>query len=214
MSTDRGGPDRSVRTAGADGGWLAWASAGCPLSADGFGDAACVSVRADHALVIVIDGLGHGALAEHAAEEALESFSSLDPTTAQVSSVMNALHERLRPTRGAAILLGIIDAADGVAEFMSIGNIEASIWQAGIKSRRIPSVGGTIGYMMSQPELFRVRIRPGDVLVAGTDGMRSAFLGVPPAAQPADRFARALLADWARTSDDALCLVVRLLETQ
>src|SRR5213075_508754 len=76
------------------------------------GDRCVVKTSAQRTLIGVIDGVGHGREAAVAAE-VLETFAG-----ESVSSLLRRCHARLRPTRGAAITLLVLDAEANAAEWV------------------------------------------------------------------------------------------------
>jgi anti-sigma regulatory factor (Ser/Thr protein kinase) len=89
------------------------------------GDAWAIEHHIDGAAAIVLDGLGHGAGAAEAACEGIRVFAKLRDQTAPAR--LEAVHDALRPTRGAAVAIAVIDAERGVARFAGLGNIAGLI---------------------------------------------------------------------------------------
>ena len=92
--------------------------------------------------IFVCDGLGHGPPAAAATEAALSVFATLsgDDTGGWLAEISEAL----RPTRGAAVALAVIDPVASRVRFAGVGNIAGWLrWPAG--STRTLSVEGIVG---------------------------------------------------------------------
>ncbi|CAH2604325.1 Phosphoserine phosphatase rsbX [Rhodovastum atsumiense] len=156
---------------------------------------------------LMADGLGHGPDAAHAAAEAVRRFrqAPLRPPGA----ILEAIHQALRPTRGAAVAIARVDAARGAVTFAGIGNIGAAV-VAGTEIRRMLSHNGTAGHQLRRIQEFEYPWPDGAVLVMHSDGLASSWW--PPrqagllALHPT--LAAALLyRDHARGRDDCCVLV-------
>lgn len=134
------------------------------------GDGWCVRQTADHALVLLVDGLGHGPNAADAADAALNLFRAMDDRAP--SEIVALLHEALRATRGAAVaVVEVRRVGDGATiDFCGVGNtVTAVIGPAG--ARALPSMNGTAGLSVRGLQSFTQPWRPGDMLVMHTDGL-------------------------------------------
>jgi hypothetical protein len=70
--------------------------------------------------------------------------------------------------------------------------------------------GGVVGHQLSgvlRPE--KTSIQPGDVVLFGTDGLRSGFDDRPDLSQSVAALAQGIIANCTKGIDDALVLVVR-----
>src|SRR5690606_30847677 len=109
------------------------------LSGDG-----CASERKAEGIykVLLADGLGHGLLAHRAAETAVQAFPQLlDRAPAQT---IEALHEALRATRGAAVAVAEVDYPRAKVNYAGLGNISGALLSPG-SVRRLISFNGTAG---------------------------------------------------------------------
>lgn len=75
--------------------------------------------------VIVCDGLGHGYEASKASARAIECFDSDGWQTPK--QLLELANEQLRPTRGAAAAVALVDVAARRVRFCGVGNIVAGI---------------------------------------------------------------------------------------
>ena len=192
---------------------IEWAVAGQPLPGeDESGDGWVVADTGGATLVGVIDGLGHGHLAAVAAGQAASVLQ--DNPAEPLNALFVLCHQALSRTRGAAITLGVIDQAEGTLEWLGVGNV------AGLPGARVargpdPAVQcdaarRRVGQQLSgvlRPE--KTSIQPGDVVLFGTDGLRSGFDDRPDLSQSVAALAQGILANCAKGIDDALVLVVR-----
>lgn len=116
----------------------------------------------DRARLFVVDGLGHGvaaAAAAHAAANAVESNPTLKP-----AGLLDAVHARLRSTRGAAASVADILACGDRVEFAGVGNVSGAIMLDALTRRQ-----------MIPPTAFSVR-RSGAFRVIPTPPARTRWL--------------------------------------
>lgn len=132
------------------------------------GDGWAIRTTADSTLMLVVDGLGHGVLANEAAQEAkrvLEETRSFEP-----QRIVLDVHSALKKTRGAAMAIAKLDLRSGVLKFAGVGNISASIVSADSR-RGLPSHNGTLGQVASRVQEFTYPWNPHDVLIMHSDGL-------------------------------------------
>lgn len=195
---------------------LDWCTAGqafpgCAVS----GDRAAVFLFPAGALVVMIDGLGHGPEAAVAAEAALASLARHAP--GPLPTLLGRCDDDLRRTRGAAVSLAWVDAT-GRLDWLGVGNVEGVLVHSGQEgdgnsSRQwLPLRSGVVGmHRAHRPVVASCPLDPGDVIVLATDGLRSGFADdVQPSSSPAV-LADRLLSRHARDTDDATVLVARFL---
>lgn len=119
-------------------------------------------------LMLVVDGLGHGMLANEAAQEAkrvLAETRSVEP-----HNIVVDVHAALKKTRGAAMAIAKLDLDNRVLKFAGVGNISASIVSAG-SSRGLPSHNGTLGQVARRIQEFTYPWNAQDVLIMHSDGL-------------------------------------------
>jgi serine phosphatase RsbU (regulator of sigma subunit) len=159
--------------------------------------------------VALIDGLGHGPAAAHAAEAALRVLAerpALGPAEA-----LRACHGALGGTRGAAISVASIDAAGSLLVFAGVGNVDGHLYQDSNQVRLV-AYRGIIGAVMPLVRAVPYELQSGWLLVMHTDGVRARFrLEDVPAEMRADpqQLADGIMADWRRTTDDATIVVLQ-----
>jgi phosphoserine phosphatase RsbX len=171
-----------------------------------------VAASAAHGLAIaVIDGLGHGPEAAHAAGKAADVVEG--HPDAQPEELVRRCHEALQGTRGAAITIVSIDAHSEELVWLGVGNVQATILQSEVAEGRgrewVPLRGGVVGYVLPALRSGRVQLQRDDVLVLATDGVRPVFGAWPAPNQAPTAVAERILGEQGRDSDDALVLVAR-----
>jgi anti-sigma regulatory factor (Ser/Thr protein kinase) len=173
------------------------------------GDAWAVLQGRGRLIVLVVDGLGHGLEAQTAALAALESLQSKAHLDAP--NLMDALHGALRPTRGAAAALAMLQPESELCTFCGVGNISGSIRADGV-SRSMVSNNGTLGHSVRRIQDFQYPFPKGSLLVMHSDGLGTHWnLGAYPgleARHPA-MIAAALYRDHNRGRDDVTVLALR-----
>lgn len=174
------------------------------------GDSLAVLQAGTTVSAMVVDGLGHGVMANAAAEEARRLFCA--GFTASPAAAVQKIHAGLRATRGAAVGIVTIDLAANRAVFCGLGNI-AGLAAAGGNVRRFVSMNGIAGHTAGT---FREFIYPCDgpglVIVLHSDGISAnwsldRYQGLSGC--HASLIAAVLLRDCGRGRDDATVLVVK-----
>jgi negative regulator of sigma-B (phosphoserine phosphatase) len=175
------------------------------------GDRYLVEPLPDAALIGVVDGLGHGAEAGAAAGRALATLQrhAHEP----VVSLLERCHESLIGTRGAVMSVARLDGREATMTWLGVGNVEGVLVRAdagdGPPRESLLSSPGVVGASLPPLRAVVVRLRRGDMLILGTDGLRSGFAeGVNPGDGP-QQVADQILARHLKGSDDALVLVAR-----
>ena len=98
-------------------------------------------------LIMVADGLGHGAAASDAAQEAIAAFrANLHKSP---NKIIEAAHGRLQKTRGAAVAVAEIDFDRQIVRYSGIGNVAGSIVSNG-KARSMVSHNGIVGHAATE----------------------------------------------------------------
>ena len=176
------------------------------------GDGWAVVQSAERAVILLVDGLGHGASAAEAADVAIAAFHTLVARSPR--EIVTELHAALRGTRGAALAVADVTAApDGATvRYCGVGNTVATL-VSDAPPRALPSMNGTAGLQVRAMQEFTQRWTTGTMLVLHTDGITTRWradayrgiLGRDPAI-----LAAALQRDHTRGRDDATVLVFRL----
>jgi negative regulator of sigma-B (phosphoserine phosphatase) len=189
--------------------------AGSPIAGESrSGDLAVFAGYAGGALVVVIDGLGHGDEAADASEAAADVIRR--HRSAPVDELLQRCHETLRRTRGAVMTLAWFDLDRSQLAWTGVGNVEARLVRgAAVFGDRHDSalvLGGVIGYNL--PKVVRpsvMELRPGDAVAFATDGIEADYSVSLTPKLPAQELAERILERHGKGTDDALAVVVRYL---
>lgn len=162
------------------------------------------------ALAAVVDGLGHGpqAAAAAAAAAAVLTRDAGKP----VSALIAACHAELRRTRGAVMSVASFDGATNTVSWIGVGDVEATLLRANASERRRESIllrGGVVGYQLPPLRETTHPVHPGDVMIFTTDGISPNFVAEAVDEREPQAIADQVLTAYAKSTDDALVLVVR-----
>jgi len=179
------------------------------------GDSHVVEPFSGGALVAVLDGIGHGDEAHHAAECASEILVA--HAGDNVLNLLKRCHETLRGTRGAVMSLASFDGTRGVMTWAGVGNVEGLLLRADHGNPQRESLllrGGVLGHQL--PALFAATlpVASGDMLIFSTDGIRQGFNAAPHLKSPPQKIASRILAEDSKGNDDALVLVARYMGSE
>lgn len=173
------------------------------------GDAWAVAFDGHRASMVVADGLGHGPDAAEAAVAAVDSFLE-DPLAAPRERLL-ATHARLRPTRGAAVMLLHVDAQEHTVRSAGAGNVLARL-VSGVSDRTVLCQHGTAGVSIRTPEEASTAWPPHALLVVCSDGIEGRWKPetlVPLLGRDPALAAAVLVRDHCRGRDDATVAVLR-----
>jgi anti-sigma regulatory factor (Ser/Thr protein kinase) len=162
------------------------------------------------ALLMVVDGLGHGPFASEAAREAERVAASSEETS--LKGILTDVNDALKKTRGAAGAVARIDLERGLLTFAGIGNVCAAIVSKGV-GRGLTSHNGTLGHTMERIQEFTYPWSPESILVMHSDGLVSRWeLERYPGVwnKPASVIAALLHRDFVRGRDDVTVLVAKV----
>ena len=173
------------------------------------GDGWALAIDGSTAAVLMADGLGHGPLAEKAAQAAVEHFRQKPFQDLPVS--IQAAHVLLKSTRGAAVALAILDSAASTVKSLGAGNVITRV-VSGVADKTLLSQHGTVGLQIHRPHEMSTPWPEHALIVMHTDGVMqrwprdalSPVLGRDPSLA-----AGLLLRDYCRGGDDATVMVIR-----
>jgi anti-sigma regulatory factor (Ser/Thr protein kinase) len=134
------------------------------------GDAWAMSDDGTRAALLVADGLGHGEGAREASAAAVVEF--LGAPLAEPTRTLEAVHQRLRSTRGAAVALAILSRASDSLAFAGIGNIVGRLL-SGVEDRTLLSQHGTAGVQVRTVRQVDYAWPEHALLVMHSDGLTS-----------------------------------------
>ena len=172
------------------------------------GDSYLIEVNPSRSMYMMVDGLGHGAGAAEAADEAVATVSRFQRESA--SEIIVRTHDALKKTRGAAMSVAIVDHERLVMTYAGVGNISASLLN-GQSSRSLVSQNGTLGAILPRsPQEYTVPISRETILLMFSDGLTTkaspmGYLGLQ-ARHPA-LIAGVLFRDFSRRRDDATVMI-------
>jgi phosphoserine phosphatase RsbX len=174
------------------------------------GDRAFATSSPRRSLIAVVDGVGHGSAAAHAAKLAIDRLR--EHAAESLPSLIARCHEALQDTRGVAMGLASIGGLHDALTWAGVGNVQG---------RLVHDDAGQGGSMMLNPgvaghRLPRLRpatlkIRRGDLLLLATDGLREGFADALDPSGSVQDIADRILDEYHRPQDDALILVARYL---
>jgi hypothetical protein len=174
------------------------------------GDAWTLSLGREGFWAFVADGLGHGHFAAQAASAAVTA-AALDKSRGGCARTLEAVHNGIRHTRGAAGAMVEVTLERRLMIFAGVGNIGASILNNGAV-RHAVSHNGTLGH---QARVFREYSYPWpeqSLLVMHSDGLGShwSLANYPGLAMRHTAvIAGVLYRDFNRGRDDVTVLVAR-----
>jgi anti-sigma regulatory factor (Ser/Thr protein kinase) len=172
------------------------------------GDAWAVEWRGGHCVILVADGLGHGAdaaAAAMAAVNALRTHPQLAP-----AEMLEFAHGALRSTRGAALAVADIDLAREV-RYAGIGNISGVALAPG-GNRHMVSHAGIVGHEARKIQEFVYPWSQDSLLVMHSDGLATHWnLDQYPglASRRPSLIAGVLYRDFTRGRDDVTVIVAK-----
>jgi anti-sigma regulatory factor (Ser/Thr protein kinase) len=173
------------------------------------GDSWCYVERAGGALVMGVDGLGHGLGASQAATLACTVF--MTEKTRAPAAVLERIHANLRTTRGAAAIVMEIDWDRRQLLAAGIGNLVAAIIENGT-AKRIPSFNGIVGHATPRIRELSYPISAAATVVFHSDGLTASWQPerYPGLMQhPCTTIAGVLYRDCKRGRDDSLMVALR-----
>jgi anti-sigma regulatory factor (Ser/Thr protein kinase) len=174
------------------------------------GDDWAVDVGPHRAALFVVDGLGHGPAAAEAAAEAVAVFRRASARAP--AALLDDVHLALRPTRGGAVGMAVIDLDRGLAIYAGIGNVAGSI-VTGDNRRSFVSQNGTAGHVARRLQEFTYPINAHSTIVMQSDGLGTHWNPTDyPGLWQRDPaiVAGVLYRDFTRRRDDVTVLVARL----
>jgi anti-sigma regulatory factor (Ser/Thr protein kinase) len=119
---------------------------------------------------LVVDGLGHGVLAAEASRRAVQIFQQNSQEVP--ASILEAIHDGLRSTRGAAAAITQVDLSKKIIHYAGVGNINSAIITSST-SRRMVSHNGTLGHEIRRLNEFTYDLPDDGGLLMHSDGLGS-----------------------------------------
>ena len=153
------------------------------------------------AMLAVIDGLGHGPDAAKASHAAIEQLS-LMPIATPVLEAMQAMHQALRHTRGAAATLCVINGFQ--LEVCAVGNVQLMCTNV-----VVPLVlsAGVLGHQVAKFRVSASLIKPGARIALLSDGISTRFRLEDMKAHAPAEACHFIMNRYRRKEDDATVLI-------
>jgi anti-sigma regulatory factor (Ser/Thr protein kinase) len=175
------------------------------------GDGYFVQIGPFRSVYMMVDGLGHGAGAADAAEEAIATVSRCANEPA--IEIILRTHDALKKTRGAAFAVAIVDHERLVLTYAGVGNISANLI-TGSSSRSLISQNGTLGAVLPRvPQEYNYPIEQNTSLLMFSDGLvtKSSPIAYPGLQNRHPALAAGILyRDFSRKRDDATAMLAPL----
>lgn len=193
-----------------DGRSLDVAGVAVPAPGEGVcGDAWSVHHRDGVTTLVMADGLGHGIFAADAASAAVRVFHA--HAMATPVRLLEAIHDGLRGTRGAAVAVAQVEPARGCVRYAGIGNI-AGVVLTPAGARHMVSHNGIVGHSVRRIDEFTYPWSSDALLVLHSDGLTThwrldAYPGL--AVRHPALVAGVLYRDFTRGRDDVSVVVGR-----
>ena len=175
------------------------------------GDAWTIVPTAHGPLVCVVDGLGHGPGAAAAARAAIAAVEQNAEREHRVERLMGAMHLALRPTRGAAAAVALLQPDAALCSFCGVGNISAVLLSQG-QSRSMVSHSGILGHQTRKIQELNYPLVDGALCILHSDGLATRWrLDDYPGLEGShpSLIAGVLYRDFSRRRDDTTVVVVR-----
>ncbi|MFL6622894.1 MAG: SpoIIE family protein phosphatase [Sulfurifustaceae bacterium] len=175
------------------------------------GDRSVVQTFDDGALVAVIDALGHG---HYAAEAAGVAARTLEQHAGDApAALIERCHLNMRGLRGAAISIASFDCGQHTIQWLGIGNVTGLLVYADPDAhprvRALLVRAGTVGDRLPALRPSVEPVAAGDMLILASDGVRTEFAEMLPAAIEPQRLADRIIDGYAKGSDDATVVIFR-----
>ena len=174
------------------------------------GDDASTHEDETRGLCLIIDGLGHGAFAQQAANTGtrlFEQYRQREPL-----ETLDFIHKGMTATRGGCGSIAAMNWGSHTLKYCGIGNISAILASPGVR-RNLVSMNGTLGQNPLKLKDFNYPWSENDLLIMHSDGMTAnwnfdAYPGLMER-RPA-LIAGVLYRDFCRRRDDFSIIVARL----
>ena len=174
------------------------------------GDAWAVWSAGGLTSVFVVDGLGHGREAAHAAGVAVATFRRHAERPAP--DIISLVHAALKPTRGAAVALAELDERASSLRYCAIGNISGAVFRPNGEEQHLITLPGIVGHVTRRLQTYSYHWPRGSLLVMHSDGIGthwtlSKYAGLSQ--RYPDVVAGVIYRDHRRGTDDGTTVVTR-----
>jgi len=171
------------------------------------GDAYFIKRYEDKAMVVVIDGIGHGDKASEASKMALKVLE--DKFRDDLEQIAVTIHRKLHGSRGCVIGIVRMDK-EGKIEYLGVGNIRTQIYTAEMY-KRLVSFDGLLGSNMRTLRTDHLTLSTPCLIVLHSDGVSSFnFDDKRIVYRPVMEIAKEAFEKNKKSSDDATLLIARI----
>ena len=177
---------------------------------EAYGDNWMATQRNDVCLIMVADGLGHGLEAATASLTVIKLLAAKQ-ISPHPAAIIEAAHDALFHTRGAALAVAELDLTRLVVKFAGVGNIAGVLLTTG-PTRHLASHNGIVGHQIRKIQEFKYPWSADSVLVMHSDGLATHWqLDAYPGliARHPSLIAGVLYRDFSRGNDDVSVVVVK-----
>ncbi len=136
------------------------------------GDTWAVKYTEHSTLLLLADGLGHGALAADASGGAVAAFRKTVDTAP--CAILKRIHAALKGTRGAAVSVAQLDYENAQCHFGGIGNVAGRVIGPESTSHMVSHVG-TAGHEARRFQEFTYPLPTSAIVVMHSDGLTSGW---------------------------------------
>jgi anti-sigma regulatory factor (Ser/Thr protein kinase) len=133
------------------------------------GDGWVYKLSENNLKVLMVDGLGHGAEAYLAAQQAIEFFNQSDEDSPAL--MLKEIHKNIRQTRGAVGAMINIDLKQSKLQFCGIGNISGRLVNF-VNSRVFMSYNGIMGHNIPNRVFDRELEISNGLIILCSDGIK------------------------------------------
>lgn len=176
------------------------------------GDGHYVKTWDEQALIVLMDGLGHGPQAAKAVEVAVAAFEEHQHSGVILDLIY--VHHALRNTRGVCIAIASIDRAAGAMAWAGLGDVEGVLVRSTGEHHWLPRRNGVLGMAANVVKTLRLHtesVATGDLVMFATDGVGRNSVPSLNRISNAQAMAEQILRTNAKGTDDASVLVARVL---
>ena len=162
-------------------------------------------------VVAIADGLGHGKDAAAAAAVAIDVAAAW--SGGDLLALFQRMNAALRPTRGAAVGIAVVEWVTSQVTYAAVGNTRAALF--GAHTTYLNGYAGIVGVGYRRLDTITVPFSSGDVLAQWTDGLNEQIelTSADRSAAKLDDTAALLLERFARGNDDRCVVVAHLIQS-
>jgi anti-sigma regulatory factor (Ser/Thr protein kinase) len=136
------------------------------------GDGWALRLAVDKCQLLAADGLGHGAFAQMASQQAARTF--LENTHLNPADILRNMHASMKRTRGAVANVTSIDLHSQTLTYCGVGNISGKVLAGPDLSKSVISYNGIVGHNIpSSLHNHQIDWSNNSLLILHSDGLKS-----------------------------------------